>query len=239
MTGVGISTVRRGSELLSPDIRVRAYQKYDGKEPDWAILDERNELIALIDVVNFHLDQKTDSYVRTAMAEGKVASPTIDAGADSLRFYQSVKNKCTVYKEIIESRNIPFIIGFFPQFEVDVDQSQIMESLYSEEAGLFRKGEDGGYPNVSGLVNYPDVAVAESPNSASHIYRFEYFPNYYAARPFKFPRGRYYPPMLISSAKRYKELITVTYLIRMLSQQMLSMMGRDEEDGPSMRLWLG
>ena len=133
-------------------------------------------MLALIDVVNFHADQKTDSYIRPAVAERKVASPTIDTEANSLRFHQSVKNKCIAYKDIIESRHIPFVIGFFPQFEVNVDRGQIMENLYSEESGLFRKSEDGGYPNVSGLVNYPDVALADSPTSATHIYRFSIFP---------------------------------------------------------------
>lgn len=227
-----------GSYLARNGYHVRAYQRYDDKEPDWSIFGEQGELLGLIDVVNFHADQQTESYIHTTIAEGKVAVPEFNEAANSLRFYQSVKKKCTVYTQLIESRNAPFIIGFFPHFNVIVDQSQIMESLYSEESGLFRKGEDGGYPNVSGLVNYPDVAVADSPVSAAHVYRFEYYPNYFAARPFRFPVGNYYPPMLLSSAEKYKDLINITVILHMLHRQMLSMMGRHAEEGPSVRLWL-
>lgn len=223
-----------GSYLARNGFRVRAYQKYGGREPDWSILGQGGELLALIDIVNFHAGQKTETYVHKTLAEGKVAAPEIDEEANSLRFYQSVKKKCTVYHDLIESRNIPYVIGFFPQFEIVVDRFQIMENLYSGDSGLFRSGDDGGYPNVSGLVNYPDLTLPDSPNSVAHAYRFEYFPNPYARRPFAFPSGNYYPPMLISSAPNYKHLLSIAAALD-------SLIGQNSPDVQQlcniMRLW--
>jgi len=207
-----------GSYLARRGFRVRAYHKYDGQVPDWSIFGEKDELLAIIDVVNFHADIETEHYVRSALSAGTFARVGIDTAECSLRFFQSVKNKCAKYRGLTESLNIPYVIGFFPQYEVVVDRSQILENLHSPDFGLFRKIEDGGYPNVSGLVNYPDDNKPDSATSVAHVYAFEYYPNPHALRPFAFPEGQYYAPLLLSSRPRYLRLLAQANALGQLDQ---------------------
>jgi hypothetical protein len=51
-----------GSYLGRSGFAVRAYQKIDGKTPDWAIIGSNGEPIAIMDVVNLHANRSADDH---------------------------------------------------------------------------------------------------------------------------------------------------------------------------------
>ncbi len=119
-----------GSYLCRNGLPVRAYQKIDGKTPDWAMLGSNGEPTAIMDVVNLHANKAADDHIDAMLRQGKSAQLTVDEAEESKRVYQNIKDKCTAYKQIVESRRIPYVIGFFPQFKIAIDRSQIIDNLY-------------------------------------------------------------------------------------------------------------
>jgi hypothetical protein len=203
-----------GSYLARNGIRVQAYQKYDGLDPDWSVLGEQGELLGLIEITNFHADPKTESEVEAELDEGIWDCPDAEDGGTSHRFHQTVWEKCGVYKELAKSLNVPYVVGCYCFFSNPVERSTVLESLHSADSGLFRSGNEEGYPDVSGLVIFDEKTLWFPPDAVANAYVFEYFPNPHAVRQFAFPVGNYYPPMSISKKEQYQ------LLVRFLSGEM-------------------
>ena len=83
----------------------------------------------------------------------------------------TIKDKCMVYRDLIASAFVAFVIGCFLQFDVTAKSCGYYRLVASEETGLFRRGADWN-PNVNGLATYEALAVANLPISATHICRF-------------------------------------------------------------------
>jgi hypothetical protein len=196
-----------GSYLARNGFRVRAYQEYDGHDPDWSVLGGQGELNALIEVTNFHADDKTESEIDAALAEGKWACPDVKEDAVSLRFHKAIWRKCGKYKDLAKSLDVPYVVGCFCYFNNPVERSTVMENLHSADSGLFRGGDDEGYPDVSGLVVFDEKTLWGPPDTVANAYIFEYFQNPHAIRQFAFPSGNYYPPMSISKREQYQLLV--------------------------------
>jgi hypothetical protein len=195
-----------GAFLGRQEYRVRAFQKYDGLEPDWSVFDERGDLFALADVTSFHPALKDEAVVRAAVDREEWVKLEIDEAATSQRFYQNIKTKCGKYKALVKNRDVPFVIGCFPSFINPLDKAVVRENLHSLACGLFRRGDDEGYPDASGLVVFDEKSLPGPHTSVAQVYVFEYFQNPYAVRRFAFPVGNYYPPMSISRSEDYKLL---------------------------------
>lgn len=178
-----------GSYLARNGWKVRAYQKIDGKTPDWSVFGDGDNLTAIIDVVNLHADKATDDRSKTLLKQGKPAPLPGDEAADSKRVYDNIKSKCIIYKYIVKSRNISYIIGLFPQFNIAIDRSQVIENLYLPSTGLFLTEELGGYPNASGLTFLSEKTSFGVHDSLWTGHQFEYFPNPYARHLLEFPPG--------------------------------------------------
>jgi hypothetical protein len=196
-----------GSYLARNDWRVRAYQKIDGKTPDWSVLGEQGELKGIIDVVNVRPDKATDDQFRGPLRKGEAIPLSGNEAAISKRVYDSIKSKCTGYKDFVESRNIPYIIGLFPQFTLIVETSQVIENLYLPPDGLFLSEELGGYPNVSGLAFLSEKQSVDEHSALWLGYRFEYLPNPHARRPWEFPSGSYCNPLVLAHREHYLKAI--------------------------------
>lgn len=196
-----------GSYLIRNGWRVRAYQKIDGNTPDWCVLGDSDEPSGIIDVVNLHADKLTDDRVKMLFKQGKPAPLSADEAADSKRVYDSIKGKCIKYRELVKSRNFPYIIGLFPQFNIPINHSQVVENLYLPPTGLFLTEDLGGYPNVSGLAFLSELSTIDNHDSLWMGYRFDYFPNPYARRPLTFPSGAYWNPLLCERRSDYRKMI--------------------------------
>jgi hypothetical protein len=196
-----------GSYLARNGWKVRAYQEIDEQTPDWCVFGDSDDPTAIIDVVNVHADKATDDRVKTLFKQGKPAPLSDDEAADSNRVYDCIKSKCITYRDIFASRNLPYIIGLFPQFQISIDRSHVIANLYVPPTGLFLTEELGGYPNVSGLAFLSEPEPVEFRDSLLMGYHFEYFPNPYARRPFEFPPGVYFNPLLLERREAYIKAI--------------------------------
>jgi hypothetical protein len=196
-----------GSYLARDGWRVRAYQKIDGKTPDWAVFGDQGELTGIIDVVNLHPDKATDDLINTQLRKGEPVQLAGDDAADSKRVYDKVKEKCIIYRDIVASRHIPYIIGLFPQFQITIDRSQVIDNLYVPPFGLFLTEELGGYPNVSGLAFLSEPRPVVERDALWMGYYFEYFPNPHARHPCEFPPGIYCNQLLVQKRAEYLKII--------------------------------
>jgi hypothetical protein len=114
-----------GAYLGSEGFQIEYARLIEEKTPDWTILGQGGDPIALIEVVTFHCG----------------------VGKTSDRLYTTVQGKFSVYKELADRCGLPYIVGIHVDFEHDVDESEISECLLHDEYGLFAL-----YPEVSGAI---------------------------------------------------------------------------------------
>src|SRR5271166_963662 len=102
-----------GSYLSRTGCRVRPYQEYNGDKPDWSAFGERGDLLALIDVMNFHPLQAVEAEIRRDLAKGDLARPKIDIDVEKLseKFCKRLQEKCTAYTGLVQSLNVPYLVG--------------------------------------------------------------------------------------------------------------------------------
>jgi hypothetical protein len=91
------------------------------------------------------------------------------------RLYSLLQNKCTVYTDIINGCNIPYVIGLCLHFDAPVNPEQVDVCLFDAQTGLFKQ-----YPHVSGVLVFEETFG---------VYRFAYIANPNATRPFPLPAG--------------------------------------------------
>jgi hypothetical protein len=192
-----------GAYLAHNGFRVRTFEKHDGKDPDWSIVDDGGTLRALIEVRSFHADQQTESRIDAALAAGQWAYAEFDEAKTSQRFLQTIWEKCGAYKDLAKAKDVPYVIGCFGYFSNWLERSTVLENLHSPEFGLFRRPEDDGYPDVSGLVVFDERTSLCARDAVAHAYVFEYFSNPHATRPFEIPAGSLYSPMSIKRKEHF------------------------------------
>ena len=193
-----------GSYLARRNHLVR-WQKQHGVRdltPDWSILGLHENTTGLVEVMNFRADPQTEAYVRDALDAGTTAAFPYDADKTEERLRSKLVDKLK-YEALAESINVPYAIACFCFLENPVETEIVRRVLYSTEHGLFRNSGDGVHPYVSGVAVFGTVERYEWPDSAALVYKFQYFPNPYAARPFAFPVGDYYQPMSLSNRERH------------------------------------
>jgi hypothetical protein len=202
-----------GSYLARHGFRLHGYRKYGQQDPDWSVMDERGTPAALIEITNFHAANKTEAQINADLAASGWAYPDVDEADLSLRFHQAIWKKCRKYKELAKSLNVPYVVGCYCFFNNPVERSIVFSSLHAADSGLFRGGDDDGYPDVSGLVVYDEKSLWGPPGTVAYAYVFECFSNPHAVRPFVIPPGHYYPPLSINKRKHYQ------LLVRFLSEE--------------------
>jgi hypothetical protein len=214
-TGTFLHTFRElifGSYLARRGCRIRPYIKYGEDEPDWSAYDEHENLIALMDVVSFHPLKEVESEIGKELAQGKPARINLDSRyLDKLskKFFDRLQEKCTCYRELVQSEEVPCLVACFFTFDNWLDEETeriITENLHSASSGFFRdKTGVQCYPDVSGLVTFyePNLQFLP-PDSVATLYAFDYHRNPQAVRPCAFPAGEYYPPMAIRESELYK-----------------------------------
>ena len=91
------------------------------------------------------------------------------------RLYDRIWEKASVYKEIVERRGIPYVIGMFADIMVELEPDEVNPCLYGPEDGLFAL-----YPSLSGVVFFVE---------RGGVYYFQYCANPGATNPLDFPQG--------------------------------------------------
>jgi hypothetical protein len=163
-----------GVFLASHGLTIRSEQPIDGKTPDWSIL-ENGSLKCLVEVVTFHTSKETkDNAMRAEI--GGVSWTFMYQPDHTERIRQTLQNKSLMYKDILINRKIPYVIGLYLDFDAAVNPEQFQAALFDQDTGIF-----AAYPYVSGVLVFDDMVST---------YRFTYFANPNATRPFPLAGGK-------------------------------------------------
>jgi hypothetical protein len=141
--------------------------------PDWTMLSADAQVIAIIEVDNFHGDRAYDQWDR---GTSSVPSPSPSAEAESKRLYDSLENKCLKYRDLATHLGTPFVIASVLTWAPlnCLDPSHVTDQCTSSNGGLFRR-----FPEVSGLLHCGET----------NGYRMWYEPNDLANAKIQMPTG--------------------------------------------------
>jgi hypothetical protein len=165
-----------GAYLGLCGLKLKYDRKINNKTPDWSILDDTNIPHCIIELVNFHIDRRTEIDIESQKRAKGIASYWRDGNKDNVsRLYMCIHQKAEIYGKLIENTRLPYIIAIFSDFRAILDTEEIQSCLSTNESGIFWL-----YPNVSGVLFFEE-------NSGQ--YSFHYFSNTNAIRPFDIPNG--------------------------------------------------
>lgn len=163
-----------GTYLTLKGHSVRYDYKIENKTPDWVMLNNKLEINGIIELVNFHIDKRTENRIKDTLDKGEMwfewGSP------NNLRLYEKIEEKINKYREIVKTRDISHFVALFGNFFSFLDKDEILECLLENyNGGLFSK-----YPYCNGLLFFED----------SNKYIFEFFKNPYAENKFILSSGK-------------------------------------------------
>jgi hypothetical protein len=155
-----------GAYLSSCGFGVRHEYLVESKTPDWCILDNRSDVICIVELVNFHIDAVTESQI----AKERQAKPFVvywrDGNKNNVeRLYYRIRDKMQKYKAVIEKLSVPYVIAIYPDYKVVVDIEELRACLYPNDTGLFQM-----YRHVSGVLYFEE-------NAGQYLFRYEQNPN--------------------------------------------------------------
>ena len=155
-----------GAYLSSRGFRVRHEYSVESKTPDWCILDNTSVVVGIVELVNFHIDAVTESEIAKQIQAKGIAVYWRDGNKDNVeRFYYCIRDKIQKYQALTEKLRVPYIIGIFPDFKVEVDLEELRACLYRNDTGLFQM-----YPHVSGVLYFKQ-------NAGQYLFIYEQNPN--------------------------------------------------------------
>jgi hypothetical protein len=154
-------------QLLHP----RYSKKLCGKTPDWCLHDDANQVVGVVELVNFH----QASTVETSMLDAIGNSQTwVDwVPSNSERLYQKLLQKAQAYDSVIASMGIAYVVAIFGTFTAAVEPDELHDALLKDhDGGVFLKA-----PSLSGVLFFEESAGR---------YQFRYIANPAAIRPINF-----------------------------------------------------
>jgi hypothetical protein len=155
-----------GAYLSSRGFRARHEYLVESKTPDWCILDNKSEVICVVELVNFHIDAATDNEIAKQMQAKGIAVVWRDANKNNVeRLYYCIWDKMQKYQALIEKLRVPYIVGMFLDFKVVVDLEELRACLYPNDTGLFQM-----YRQVSGVLYFEE-------HSGQYWFRYEQNPH--------------------------------------------------------------
>jgi hypothetical protein len=126
--------------------QLRAMHEYNvcGQTPDWCLFDDESKLKGLVELVNFHVDRRTQDRIDSEIRDKGIAAYFISNGE---RLYHKIWEKAGTYKALAQNLNLAYVVAVFGTFQADVEVNEIRNCLFEEGKGLF-----GLYPEMSGLL---------------------------------------------------------------------------------------
>lgn len=146
----------------------------EGKTPDWSILDG-NDITAIIEQVNFHIDNETEKTINQQVKSRGLASYWRDGKKNTVkRLWETLSDKARKYRALVIKLSIPYVLSLHAEFEVAIDIDEVKECLFDESFGIFKT-----YTEVTGLIYFQ-----------IHNLTFNYFPNPNALQTLAFSSGQ-------------------------------------------------
>jgi len=165
-----------GTFLASNGLTVQSDRRFDGKTPDWTILDNGDPK-CVVEVATFHINKEIKDAIEAQL--GATGFAFVYQPDHTQRLFQTLENKSTAYRDVIEKYNIAYVPGLFLAFDAAVNREQLDACLLDRDTGIF-----AAYPYVSGVLAFTETIIT---------YGFAYFPNPNALRPFPLPSGELGP----------------------------------------------
>ncbi len=164
-----------GAYLHRAGFRVLYAQHLQGKTPDWVIVNEQLIPLAIVELVNFHIDRQTEMALqKQSQTRPAVVGYWRDGNVDNIeRLRYRLQEKAQVYQDLVTK--LAYVIAVFGEFEAALDVDDIVACLNGEREGLFDQ-----YPHVSGVLFFDE-------NGGK--YRFQYFENPANPRKLEIPAG--------------------------------------------------
>ncbi len=159
-----------GAYLHAAGFQVRCEQEVQGKTPDWVIVDDRQTPRAIVELVNFHIDHRTEVDIQNQIQSKSYAVFWQNENTDNLvRLYNSLERKAQVYRDLAAGLDLPYVIAVSGDAKAVLDLDDVRACLDGMCGRLFDE-----YPHVSGILFFDE-------NSGQ--YCFQYLEN--AASPRK------------------------------------------------------
>jgi hypothetical protein len=167
-----------GTYLSKNGFVVENDHKLSNKTPDWSILDSSYDVVAIVEIVNHHIDNKTNDYILAQLKAGKKALGYFPNGndPDHNHLYSHIQDKACKYKDLVAKINVPYVVAVFIDFIAVIDVQETKDCLMSGDEPLFKL-----YPDLSGVLHF------EETNRGS--YCFSFIENPYALRRIDIPSG--------------------------------------------------
>ncbi len=136
-----------------------------GKTPDWAILDDKENIIAIVECSQIHIDYETDK--KTMVGDYK--KPTIigywmdEESNNTDRLFEKLAEKANKYKKIVKKLQIGYIIAIYINAKLEFFDDEIRSLLYGDPL-FFNE-----FPEVNGVI-----VVSES-GKGNYVFKWQYW----------------------------------------------------------------
>ncbi len=164
-----------GAYLSLIGLNVRYEYTLGLKTPDWCVLDESSSLKAIIELTNFHLDKAAEDNIKERLQSRGMWVGRQRANDD--RLYNSIWQKVGSYRDLVEKRNVSYVIAIFGEFTAAVNFDELDQCLFGQKSGLFKR-----YTQISGVLFFDEQ---------SGRYSFTYKPNPNSLKGINVPSGEF------------------------------------------------
>lgn len=167
-----------GAYLMANNLLVENERGIYGKNPDWSILDSSSNIIAIVEMVYHHIDNKTNENIVAQLKSGKKAIGYWPNGndPDNNRLYSHIHQKTIKYKDLVAKIQVPYVVAIFIDFKAVTDVQELKDCMMKGDQPLFQE-----YPDLSGVLQF------EEANHGS--YNFWFVENPFALRKITIPSG--------------------------------------------------
>jgi hypothetical protein len=164
-----------GGYLGSCGFNVRSELPVESKTPDWTITGAGSDLAAIVELVNFHNESRIERAMKKTQEERGIWTGWMPD--NTRRLFSRLAEKASTYRDIVETRQIPYVVAVFSEFTAAVDEDELVECLMRPNYDLFSRE-----PSLSGVLFFEEK---------SGRYVFSYHANPHASRPFTLPAGTF------------------------------------------------
>ena len=140
----------------------------EGKTPDWAVYDNADDLVALVDQLTLHQVRELDDEINASL---RAARSWVGWMPDNTgRLYEKVHDKASRYATLSESLSLRYIVSVFFDLNVAIDDNEVEDALERLHGG----GVFAACPHLSNVV---------VSSERWGKYAFRCIPNHRALRP--------------------------------------------------------
>ena len=111
-----------GTFLASNGLTVQSDRRFDGRTPDWTILDNGDPK-CVVEVATFHTNKEIKDAIEAQL--GATGFAFVYQPDHTQRLFQTLENKSTAYRDVIEKYNIAYVPGLFLAFDAAVNREQL------------------------------------------------------------------------------------------------------------------